>query len=327
MNRVNKIFKIVLVALIALIALAFFCVSVAQAQEAATLQLLPEAQVDSTGIFLEQIVHPSTATAVIPHLRLAQAPNLGQTASFSRRQITELVEAKGYEIFATNWSGAAQVRVSRRTRQFADAELIEMLTTVLQRDFVKDRGQLELRLAHPFGKALVPDELLTLKVGEMPSAGIMPSFLVTCELWNGKEHVGDWQVAVLASIWRDVPVAHSTVPRGCLLKDADIAMERRDVLAHRDYYLNDPAADDSLEVTDVLQPGTALLNHSVRVRPLIQRGHVVEAVFQDGTLSISLKVEALEDGAPGQLVRVRNPKTKREIYGKVQNEQTVLIAL
>ncbi len=69
-----------------------------------------------------------------------------------------------------------------------------------------------------------------------------------------------------------------------------------------------------------------VLNRSVRVRPVIQRGQMVDGVFQDGSLSISLKVETLEDGLLGQTVRVRNPKTKRELYGKVQNEQTVLIA-
>jgi flagella basal body P-ring formation protein FlgA len=53
----------------------------------------------------------------------------------------------------------------------------------------------------------------------------------------------------------------------------------------------------------------------------------VEAVFQDGNLTISLKVETLEDGGLGQTVRVRNPKTKRELLGKVQNEDLVLIAL
>ena len=43
--------------------------------------------------------------------------------------------------------------------------------------------------------------------------------------------------------------------------------------------------------------------------------------------SISLKVEALADGLPGQTVRVRNPKTKREFYAKVLEEQIVVINL
>ena len=71
----------------------------------------------------------------------------------------------------------------------------------------------------------------------------------------------------------------------------------------------------------------ALLARQVRVRPVLQRGRVVDGVYKDGMLSISLKVETLEDGSPGQIVRVRNPKTRRELYGKVENEETVLISL
>jgi flagella basal body P-ring formation protein FlgA len=91
--------------------------------------------------------------------------------------------------------------------------------------------------------------------------------------------------------------------------------------------LNFPPTDDSLEISENVQSEMPLLNRAVRVRPAILRGRIVEGLFQDGTLSISLKVETLEDGLVGQTVRVRNPKTKRELYGKVQNDQTVLISL
>jgi len=60
---------------------------------------------------------------------------------------------------------------------------------------------------------------------------------------------------------------------------------------------------------------------------VIMRGQLVEAVFQEGTLAISLMVETLEDGALGQVVRVRNPKTRRELSGKVENDKTVRISL
>ena len=76
-------------------------------------------------------------------------------------------------------------------------------------------------------------------------------------------------------------------------------------------YLNFPTTDDTLELTE---------EHSRRARrfstarsaprPLIVRGQMVEAVFQDGSLAISLMVETLEDGALGQTVRVRNPNNQ-----------------
>jgi flagella basal body P-ring formation protein FlgA len=289
--------------------------------------LMAEAQTDGAGIFLDQIFTPTTANAEVPHIRLAPAPSPGQTASFSRQQIIELARRRGAELLTTNWSGANQIRVSRRTRQFADSDLIELLTTTLQRDVVKDRGDLEIHLTRSWTTVAVPDEPLEMRVSGLPANGLSPNMTVLCDLWIGREHVGGYPVSIQASLWRDVPVARSPVSRGTLLRNADLAMERTDVLQHREAYLNYSNDDGSLEMADNLQPGMMLQNRSVRVRPLIQRGHFVDAVYKDGSLSISLKVETLEDGLPGQMVRVRNPKTNRELYGKVENEQTVLISL
>jgi flagella basal body P-ring formation protein FlgA len=301
---------------------------IARAAEAEVWQLLPSAQVDSSGIFLNQLVFPpATSVVPLPQIRLASAPNLGQTTSFSRDQITELVRKHSPELITSNWSGATQVRVSRRTRQFIDSEMTELLTATLQREFIKDRGELEIHLTRPWAAIPVPDEPLSLKVFDLPASGINPNCVIHGELGNGKERVGDWQLTLQASVWREIPVAHTTLTRGQLLRDADVTMERRDVLVLRDAYLNFSHADDTLQLAENIPAGLPVLNRSVRIRPVIQRGQLVEGIYQDGSLSISLKVETLEDGLPGQTVRVRNPKTKRELYGKVQNEQTVLIAL
>jgi flagella basal body P-ring formation protein FlgA len=305
----------------------------AVAQDAAAWQLVPEAKVDSTGIFLSQLVAPSPSSVatptpvVLPHIRLAPAPPLGQTVSFTRAQVTELLRNNTPELAATNWSGAARVRVSRRIRAFTEYEMTSMLTKALQNDYLKDRGELELHLSRPLAAFSVPDEPLTLKIVDAPAGGVAPVFVVHCELWNDKERVGDWQLPVQAKLWREIPMANSRLNRGQLLGDADIAMERSDVLVQRDALLSLSSDNGPLELTENIPAGMPVLNRSVRVRPVVRRGRLVEGVFQEGSLSISLKVEVLEDGLLGQTVRVRNPKTKRELNGKVQNEQTVLISL
>jgi flagella basal body P-ring formation protein FlgA len=290
-------------------------------------KLLPQAQVDSSGVFLDQIAVASGATQALPHVHLARAPHSGQTVTFSRSDVTGLAQTSSPALLMTNWTGATQVRVSRRLRSFEDSDLLELLTSTLQKEYVKSQGELELHLTRPWPKLQVPDEPLTLKVAEMPSMGVSPSFVVTFELWDGRERVGNWQVPLQAAVWRDVPVAHSALQRGQPLKEADITMERSDVLIQRDAFLNFPTVDDSLELTEGIPAGRPVLNRSVRIRPLILRGQTVEAVFQEGSLAISLLVESLEDGALGQTVRVRNPKTRREIHGKVENEKTIRIDL
>jgi flagella basal body P-ring formation protein FlgA len=103
--------------------------------------------------------------------------------------------------------------------------------------------------------------------------------------------------------------------------------ERRDVLVLRDACLEDVPDESRSEIAEALSAGAPLYVSSVKLRRLVRRGQVAEAVVQDGVMSVSLKVEVLEDGVLGQFIRVRNPQSKREFRGKVENEQTVLVGL
>jgi flagellar basal body P-ring formation protein FlgA len=312
--------------LLTILAIALLAFTQASSAQDAGYQLLTEAKVDSTGIFLNQLVAPNPAV-VLPQVRLASAPALGQTITLSRQQICDLLQQSASDLVSTNWTGAAQVRISRRTRQLNETEITELLTSTLQREYVKDCGELEIHSTRNWITVLVPDEELSAKITDLPATGVNPNFVLRFELWNGRERVGAWQLPVQAKVWHDIPVAHSALMRGQRLVDADIIMERRDVLLHRDVFSAYPTTDTSFELTENLQVGMPVLTRSVRMKPIIQRGKIIEALYQSGSLSISLKVEALEDGLPGQTVRVRNPKTRRELYGKVQNEQTVIIIL
>ncbi len=298
----------------------------ARAEQSEELQLRSEARVDSAGIFLEQLVQTVQPVA-LPQIRLAPAPPLGQTVLLSRQQIAAILQTNSPAVVVTNWTGARQIRISRRTRQLEETELLSLLTAVLQEEQVKSRGQLELHLALPWRPIAMPDEPLTAKIGELPANGVSPNFLAGVELWNGQERVGSWQLGLHARIWRPIAVARSPLMRGLLLRDADIVMQRTDILIVRGGLSDIASADPSLELAENIPAGLPVLTRALRMRPVVRRGRIVQGIYREGSLVISLKVETLEDGLLGQTVRVRNPKNRRELYGKVENESTVLINL
>ena len=45
----------------------------------------------------------------------------------------------------------------------------------------------------------------------------------------------------------------------------------------------------------------------------------------NGSLTVSANVKVLEDGAPGDVVRVQNLVTRKELIGEVVDENTVKI--
>jgi flagella basal body P-ring formation protein FlgA len=99
------------------------------------------------------------------------------------------------------------------------------------------------------------------------------------------------------------------------------------VLPLREQFAEFQEGDPSLEMAEPLQSGAPLLARSIKTRPVIRRGQTADALVQDGALSISMKVEVLEDGAPGQVIRARNSQSRRDIRGKVLNQQTIVVVL
>jgi flagellar basal body P-ring formation protein FlgA len=296
-----------------------------EADGSPALSLASSAQVTGSGVFLQDVL-AETATTFTNEL-VAPAPAIGRALLLTRQQVRQSLAKQMPESLLTNWAGPAQVRITRKTRKLEEADLKEMLTATLQRDLVRTKGELEIRLTRPWTAVTVPDEPLTLKILEVPNSGVSSSFIARFEVQTERESFGPWQAPLQARVWRDVLVARSTQPRGRLLAEADLATERRDILALRDALAPSDCTAAGVELAEDLTTGSPLTLRSLKLRPVVRRGKVLDAVVQQGPLSITARVEALEDGLPGQTIRLRNPKSKREFNGKVQNEQTVLVSL
>lgn len=214
------------------------------------------------------------------------------------------------------------------SRTVSSNELVLLLTRALQERLDPGQGRLELRLMRPWTPVNVPDEPIDLVVRELPATGLSPQFILRFELRTADRSLGTWQTAVQAHLWREVWVARTTIRRGTPLREAELVRETRDVLTLREPLADlDHPAPVELEAADVIPAGAPVLARALRPRPVIRRGQLADAVLQDGALRISLKVEALEDGAPGQIVRVRNPVSRRDLVGRVLDAQTIQVSL
>ena len=75
--------------------------------------------------------------------------------------------------------------------------------------------------------------------------------------------------------------------------------------------------DNSFVFTRNLTPNRLLNWRDVARRPLVRKGEMVEVAATEGTLLITLKGLAMENGAQGDTVTVRNLESKRDIHAQV----------
>jgi len=222
----------------------------------------------------------------------------------------------------------AETNAAPRVSVLDEDAITRLLTAALQQQFVGNDGQLDLRLTRPWVSLNAPKGPLTLKILDMPNNGVESSFIVRFEICtDGGDSLGDWQYPVEAHLWREIWVARSMLKPGDLVADADIARERRDVLALHSPLADFAAGDTTLEIAESVPAGSPLLAYEVRLHPVIHRGQMADALIQDGTLSVTMKVQALEDGTPGQFIHLRNLESDHDFCGKVLNSKTVLVPL
>ncbi len=294
-----------------------------RAGEAPPLQLIAVAPVSGDGVFLPQIF---TSAQPLPAIRLCDAPAFGKNLILNRAQICDLLAANAPSV-GTNFSGPDAIKISRRVRTLGESDILGLLTATLQHDYIKDRGQLELRLAQPWAALVLPDEALTLDVTELPSAGVTPGFIVRFTLRTAHETLGNWQANLKAAVWREVWVASVQLKRGDPVVLDAFTRERRDILVLREAVADFAAGDEALELAESVPPGQPLLARMIKARAVVHRGQHADALVQDGAMSIKTKVDILDDGSPGQTVHARNSITHRDLTGTVLNARTILISL
>lgn len=74
-----------------------------------------------------------------------------------------------------------------------------------------------------------------------------------------------------------------------------------------------------------LTTGEPILQSDLASQLMVRRGDVVKLIFKRGNVYMETHAEALGDGEPGGTIAVRNLQTKKQVYGIVQDGNTVII--
>lgn len=123
-----------------------------------------------------------------------------------------------------------------------------------------------------------------------------------------------------------LPVAAATIYPGELVTEA--------MLRDRDFPLGTsekyPVVTSRLELTGkvarrTLIAGKLISRNAVTDPELVSRGTVVRAVFEDGGLTMSTSMLALQSGSLNALVQVRNIDSGKVVVGTVQADGTVRV--
>jgi len=177
------------------------------------------------------------------------------------------------------------------------------------------RGELQLELVRPLALPAGATSSVEAVIVDFP-ARIAPSLMLKVRLQSGEGTLGSLSLQVKAQLLRDVWVARTPIERGSSFDSSQLDTLRVDVLQQRETIPADTTETDFTYVTTV-SAGRPLVWRDITRRSLIRKGQIVEVSAIDGTLTITTKAMAMENGAAGDTVRLRNLESKKDFTALV----------
>ena len=277
-------------------------------------------------------------------LVLAPAPAPGRQLFLGRRQVLDLIAARGIETSRVRMAGARQVAVRRSTttmpaarpsastrrpnlsatRRKALVNRLERLLLRHLRDTVGDwQGKVELHIT------TAELEQLSRARGKLEFDGGLPP-------WEGRQEFlllyrdadGDTGMTVEAtlSLPAKVVVMQRAVARGDVLSRDDVSLQRVSYTARQAGRVLH-SIDDVInkEVTRSLRPNQPLLVDQLRPPTLVRRGDNVTVRSAVGGVSVTVRGTAKKDGSRGEWIPVELDEPRRQLLGRIEGPRLLQV--
>lgn len=205
---------------------------------------------------------------------------------------------------------------------FAQKDFMDAVTRELAAHFNLE-GDLQLESLRTWNTPGRVARQWTVEVTEFPA---LPtgSMLVRCRVLADGVSTGDTTLVLRAALWRDAWVTRQPVVSGKLFDPELLETRRVDLFRDRDA-LPTAVGDRTFIFVRSVQPGRLLTWRDIARRPLVRKGDLVEVSAAEGTLVITLKGLAMQNGAQGEAVTIRNLESRKDFTAFVVDENRVQV--
>jgi flagella basal body P-ring formation protein FlgA len=285
----------------------------------ATLKLAEMASVQNDTILLSDVV-AVPVDAELAGVAIGPAPTIGKSLVLQRKDIDSYLH-KLQPQFPYTWEGAQKCTISFPATELTEKQVADLIETALW-NFANKEGEVRVIKVLNYSTTLIPKSQSITNV-ELVSPNARSAF---GSVSLNVEHQGrpfarrtirfewDWKKPV----W----IATDSQLAG-RIQDTDFALENRSVLTLQSEAVPSKILPKELLLLRPIVKGEPLLVSNIKTPIAVARGSAVTAKIQAGALMVSMKAVALENGIIGQTIHLQNPTSRKELLGRVIQENAV----
>lgn len=306
--------------------------AVAGSEASISIELRSSVKIDQPQVRLGDIAYLTTQD--LPTLRrlmalpIGAAPRPGAPSTLDRDTIARWVEARSGSS-GIRWIGANETEIESAAQQLPGETVVDAARSALVGWLSERSVRAEVQPVSTARDLVLPAGVATLRVRPLASRA-MPSrrMLVWVDAWVDDRFVRTTAVSFEVGAWAPVAVGVAGLERGATVDPIvrNGALERREVDLTT-LRRGTPVGTDAEGRADLvagkqrlrrpLRAGEVLTDAHLEPAPAVTRGNWAQLQARSGDVSVQSRVEVLQDGRPGQFVRVKVPGASGEVLARV----------
>ena len=141
-------------------------------------------------------------------------------------------------------------------------------------------------------------------------------------LVDGRLEKKAWVTAEI-EVSEEVVVSNRPLKRNDVIAKEDVRLEKMNLADLSPNVITDPGEVIGKRTKRVVDAGTPLQQTFLEMPPLVKRGDLVTIVAESEVLKITTQGVVTENGCKGDMVRVINTSSRKELYATVRDSRTV----
>lgn len=129
------------------------------------------------------------------------------------------------------------------------------------------------------------------------------------------------------NLYQDVAVAVRSMQRNSVIQHSDVQLAERDVSSLRQGYILNLENVIGQKLTRPVQPNQVIAVSALKAATAVNKGDAVVISASGTSMFVRMPGMALEEGAIGQQIRVRNTRSNRVIHARVTAPGQVEVAM
>ncbi len=215
----------------------------------------------------------------------------------------------------------AIIQAGAAPAEAADAALERSLHAFFHRGIVADGARAELVRVQRW-----PDTKGAAR-WRMPTLRGHPAQLFLTAIQGKGAHARRWYVPVRVRWWARAVVAREDIPARAILDPSMLTVAKADVAGRAGRWWREPGELAGVRANRPIARGEVVFSSAVRRPPLVQRGREVTILARVGGIRVTALGTALRAANRGEVVPVRNRRSKQIVQARVVDAHTVRVVV